>query len=257
MNTTNRALNRIGIFLLGLILLSAGAAVALASVLPEWLDRWMSVSATADSSTSDFLQSTQVDGRESWVLVALPAACVLLIVLLAVFIFRQGHGRTRALISQDATATAIPAAATPAAASKFGATKSSAAATKSRTTTPATVGSGTVTVDGKVAEQSIQDALAKHPGLLSSQVGTFLVKRTPTLRITANTRRGVSPKDVRTFIDEVVTAWDASLGREVPVLIQITSGITTRTARATRFDPRVASATPGSTPPVAAEPDRT
>ena len=239
MNTTNRALNRIGIFLVGLVLLLAGAAVALASALPEWIDRWMSVSATADSSTSDFLQSTEVNGMESWVLLALPAACVLLIVLLVVFIFRQGNGRTRALVSDDVATTSAAKNAKNAKTDK----------------NPGSTGSGTVTIDGKVAEQSIQDALDNHPGLISSQVGTFLVKRIPTLRITANTRRGVSPKDVRTYIDEVVAAWDATLGREVPVVIQITSGISTRAARATRFDIGTAAATsePGAAPMIGVE----
>jgi hypothetical protein len=101
MNSTNRALNRVGIALLGLVLLVVGAAVAVAALIPEWLDRWMSASATADSSASDFLQSTELGGGESWLLLALPALCVLLIVLLVVFIFRQGLGRTRAHYGEE------------------------------------------------------------------------------------------------------------------------------------------------------------
>jgi hypothetical protein len=33
---------------------------------------------------------------------------------------------------------------------------------------------------------------------------------------------------VRGFVDDTVTAWDSVLGREVPVLIQITGGMATK-----------------------------
>ena len=90
-------------------------------------------------------------------------------------------------------------------------------------------------IDGAVAEDAIQHALDHHPGLISSTVSTYRVRRTPALKITANVRRGVSPQEIRSFIDDTVTAWDTALGRELPVVIQINAGLITRVAKSTRL----------------------
>lgn len=209
MNNTNRALNRIGIFLFGLVVLVLGAAAALAAAIPGWFDGWKSVAATVGDSSADVVERTTLGGLgQSWLLIAIPAACVVLIVLLVVSVFRQGHGRTQALVDDR------PVRQTDAA-------------------------DGAVIVDGKVAEESLQHALDTHPGIVSSDVSTFDVKRTPVLRITVNVRRGISPSAIRTFVDDTVAAWDSVLGREVPVLVQINAGIATRLAKTTRVLPGV------------------
>ena len=205
MNNTNRGLNRLGILLFGLVLLAAGAGAAVAAAVPEWLEGWKSLSATVSDASSDVIDGTTLDGVEqSWILIAIAAACLVLIVLLVVFVFRQGHGRVRSLVTE-----------TPASA-------------VDRPT------GGSVVIDGRVAEQAIQHALDGHPGVVSSSVSTYLVGRTPALTVSVNVRRGVSPHEVRVFIDDTVTAWDAVLGREVPVLIQINAGLATRVAKPAR-----------------------
>ena len=209
MNNTNRALNRMGILLVGLVLLVVGAGAAAAASVPDWLDAWKTASSTVADRSSDVVADTAIaPGGGSWLLVVVVAACVVLIALLAVFALRQGRGRTRALFSERVEATAADGVA------------------------------GSVTIDGKVAEQAIQHALDGHPSLTSSSVDTFLVKRTPVLRITANVRRGVSPHSVRTFVDETVAAWDGLLGREIPVLVQINAGLAAKVAGATRLEPQ-------------------
>lgn len=221
MNNTNRALNRVVLLLFGLVLVALGVAAAGAAVVPDLLDQWKSIAGTAQEGSADVVKATTIDGfGHSWILIVVPLLCLLLIVLLLVFIFRQGQGHSRALVTHKggtestATGTVIPS---PGA------------------------GEGTVVIDGKVAEQAIQQALDGHPALVSSSVSTYLVGRTPALRITAQVRRGASPQVVRVFIDQTVAAWDDVLGREVPVLIQINGGLTTKTARASRI------ATPAST----------
>jgi hypothetical protein len=92
------------------------------------------------------------------------------IVLLVVSVIRQGHGHARALVHDTVGPTD-------------------------------TTSGGTVTVDGRVAEQAIHQALAGHPGLVSSCVSTYL-------------------------------------GREVPVVIQINSGLASRVSRPARFAPQ-------------------
>ena len=56
------------------------------------------------------------------------------------------------------------------------------------------------------------------------------------LRVTAKTRRGVSPIDIRATIDQAVAEWDALLGTETPVVIQINGGLRSQMSSATRLD---------------------
>lgn len=208
MNNTNRALNRLALLLVGLLLVLVGAAVAAAVLVPDWLERWRTEASRIQDGLVDVTGSTALAGTgHSWLLAAVVAVCLLVIVLLAVGVLRQGHGQTRTLFAM----------------------------TRSRSEGGAP---GTVTVDGHVAEQAIGETLDGYPGLVSARVTTYLVRTTPTLVITGMVRRGVSPHDARVFIDETVLAWDAVLGREIPVVIQLNSGLSSRVARPARLAPR-------------------
>jgi len=206
MNNTNRALNRFGVFVFGLVLVAVGTAAALAVAVPDWFDGWKAASSAVEEQSPRVIRTTTVEVLgQSWLLALIPAICILLIVLLIAFIVRQGNGRTAILLTESVTAPADDPGA-----------------------------GGSVTVDAKVAERVIQHALDEYPALVSSTVSTYRVGRVPALKITANVRRGVSPRVVRAFIDETVVAWDAVLGREVPVLIQLNAGLATRIAKTTR-----------------------
>ena len=206
MNNTNRALNRFGVFVFGLVLVAVGTAAALAVAVPDWFDGWKAASSAVEEQSPRVIRTTTVEVLgQSWLLALIPAICILLIVLLIAFIVRQGNGRTAILLTESVTAPADDPGA-----------------------------GGSVTVDAKVAERVIQHALDEYPALVSSTVSTYRVGRVPALKITANVRRGVSPRVVRAFIDETLVAWDAVLGREVPVLIQLNAGLATRIAKTTR-----------------------
>ena len=206
MNNTNRALNRFGVFVFGLVLVAVGTAAALAVAVPDWFDGWKAASSAVEEQSPRVIRTTTVEVLgQSWLLALIPAICILLIVLLIAFIVRQGNGRTAILLTESVTAPADDPGA-----------------------------GGSVTVDANVAERVIQHALDEYPALVSSTVSTYRVGRVPALKITANVRRGVSPRVVRAFIDETLVAWDAVLGREVPVLIQLNAGLATRIAKTTR-----------------------
>lgn len=207
MNSTNRALNRLGILLVGLMLVGLGATAVLAAAVPDWLDAWKAFSADAADSTAEIVRTTQLAGLErSWLLIAVPVVCIVAIVLLLLFVFRHGRGHSRTLVNEPASRADHN-------------------------------GGGSVIVEGKVAERALQEALDGHPGVISTDVSTFAVKGTPVLRITANVRRGVSPQVVRAYVDRMVAALDDVLGTEVPVFIQLNAGLATRVASATRVIP--------------------
>ena len=93
---------------------------------------------------------------------------------------------------------------------------------------------GRSTIDAKVAEQVLEEALSHDPAIVAVDVTAFEIRRQNVLRVTAHTRRGVSPVQVRRSIDTAVSRWDALLGEETPVVIQIVSGLRTRLASTTR-----------------------
>jgi hypothetical protein len=174
-NATNRALNRAAILVVGLVLLVLGAGVAVAAAVPQGLAAWQNA---ADSVAVPF------DPAEPVTLAIVLAACVLAIVLLAVFVFRQGRGHARTLVRRGGS-------------------------------------DGSVIVDAKVAATLIEAALEDIPAVASVSVSGYRVRRTPALKIAVTPRRGSSPTDLREAVDTAVERWDALLGSEVPVLVTI------------------------------------
>lgn len=200
MNNTNRGLNRVGIFLFGLVLLLVGGGVAVAAAVPDWYAAWK-VGAKALSGLP-----AAITAPGYLLLIALVA--IILIVLLLVAIFRQGHGRTPTLVVKhehegDDT---------------NGSERASA-----------------LTIDSSIAEQSIGEALRQYTGLASSSVSTYSVKGVPTLKIAVSARRGVSPRDISDQINDIVRRWDAVLGEEIPVFVKINGGFASRVAKTTRL----------------------
>jgi hypothetical protein len=200
MTSTNRALNRLLVILVGLVLLVVGAAVAVGAVLPGVQSTVARAASDAEAPVGDALS-----GGQPWILWVVAAAALALILLLLWFALRQGHGRTGTLLRRAPGADAS---------SPTG---------------------GTLVIDAKVAEQMLEEALGHDPAIVSVDVSAFEVRRGTVLRITAVARRGVSPVQVRRTIDETVARWDAVLGTEVPVVIQITGGLRSSMSSGTRL----------------------
>jgi hypothetical protein len=195
MNSTNRFLNRGLVFVIGLVLLVAGGAVAVGALLPDVQQPITQGAKDAKAPTSDALS-----GGQPWILWVVAAAALVLILLLIWFIFRQGHGRTATLLRVDGSASG------------------------SRAKGAGTAG-GSLTIDAKVAEQILEESLKRDPSIVAVDVVAFEIKKQSVLRITAQIRRGASPVEVRTTIDRAVADFDALLGQDVPVVIQIVGGL--------------------------------
>ncbi|RFA10481.1 hypothetical protein B7R54_15680 [Subtercola boreus] len=194
MNSTNRFLNRLFLFIIGLLVLAAGAVLAVGALLPDLQQPISNGARTAND---------QVDGTfqaNPWILWATAGAAVILIVVLLWFVLRQGRGRTTTLL------------------------------TVRQNTTANTPTGGDLRVDVKVAAQVLEDALTRQPEIAAVDVVAFRVRRENVLRITAHARKGASPVRIRTLIDSAVTEWDDVLGQTTPVVIQIVSGLRTTMA---------------------------
>ncbi|MBC7518949.1 MAG: hypothetical protein H7248_08745 [Microbacteriaceae bacterium] len=201
MNNTNRPLNRIFSAIIGLLLAAGGGGILLLAVVPELAKAArVSYKGTLGGATR-FVQGAPLPGGSgSWWLIALTVALVILALLLLRFIFRQGHGHTGTLITTPEGAA------------------------------------GTVSVDSRVAERLLSDALDDHRALLASHVSTYNVRGTPVLKVAVQARRGVSPTDITTMITPLLSALNSVLGRDVAASIHIGAGIRTRTGAATRLE---------------------
>ncbi|WP_371029989.1 hypothetical protein [Pseudoclavibacter sp. JSM 162008] len=200
MNSTNRGLNRLLITAVGLLLLAIGAAAAVGAWLPGAKDTWTPISEGVNTQTSSWLQQTPFPGADfSWLLLAVVAVLVIGIILLLVFAFRQGQGRTGTIVSDR---------------------------------TPDT---GRTIVDVSVARDALSDALGARDEFLTTSVSAYDVKRTPVLKVSATCRRGVSPRDATTIVEQNLEALDALLGRQVPVLLQLSGGFRARVQQSTRL----------------------
>lgn len=199
MNNTNRFLNRTLIFFVGVLLLLVGAGAA-ALLVSSVRDGWKASASSIEDAVASALNATpMVATGHSW----LEAAAVLLLavacIALVVFILRQGQGRTNTLI------------------------------------TDATSERGETRLDSSFAESLMQDALADRPEFVSSHVSTYLVRGSAVLKVTVTCRRGVNPRQVSSTIEQLLGALDETIGRTLPVLVQISGGFRSRVSGSTRL----------------------
>lgn len=200
MNSTNRGLNRLLITATGLLLLAIGTAAAIGAWLPGAKDTWTPISEGVNTNVTGWLQQTPFPGADfSWLLIAVVAVLAIAIILLLVFALRQGQGRTGTIVSDR---------------------------------TPDT---GRTIVDVSVARDALSDALGTRDEFLTTSVSAYDVKRTPVLKVSATCRRGVSPRDATAIVEQNLEALDALLGRQVPVLLQLSGGFRSRVQQSTRL----------------------
>lgn len=200
MTSTNRALNRLLVIVIGLVLIAVGVALGAGSLLPD-------VQSTVSGAASDAKQPVgdALSGGQPWILWVVALAALALIALLAWFALRQGHGRTGTLVRiEGGTGGSTPTG-------------------------------GAIVIDARVAEQLLESSLGDDGGIVSVDVTAFEVGHVTTLRVTAVARRGVSPVAIRRTVDEAVSRLDAVLGTEVPVVIQITGGLRSSMSSETRL----------------------
>ncbi|TFC94416.1 MULTISPECIES: hypothetical protein [Cryobacterium] len=205
MNSTNRILNRIFVFLVGLLVLTGGVTLALVALIPLVRDSWTNATRVGIDRATRLLQATPlpeslgpVNGSWLW-LIALAAGAVLSAALVT-FSLRQGHGQTGRLVTLNEQTS-----------------------------------SGAVDIEAKVAEHAIQEALTIRPELVAFHVSTYRVKNQSALKVAITCRRGISPREASQIVNEVLFSFDNLLGLQLPALVQIGGGFRARTTKATRI----------------------
>ncbi|NKX51613.1 hypothetical protein HER39_13765 [Arthrobacter deserti] len=198
MNQTPRALNRVVLAVLGLVLMLAGGlGVALAASGPvaRW---WQDATAAAGASIDRLLQATTLPGQpESWLWTAAALVLLVLIVLLLAWAALQGRGRLGTL-AVDYDGGGAP---------------------------------GVVSLSSAVAEQALKAALQERPDILHVAVAAYEYRGVPGLRLRVLPRPGVAPQTVAGGIMDLVEAMDLVVGIDPPVVLSIGAGPRVRLAR--------------------------
>ncbi|MFC4242690.1 hypothetical protein ACFOYW_04830 [Gryllotalpicola reticulitermitis] len=193
MNSTNRALNRAVVLVVGLLTLLAGAALVAIATIPAIRDGYrVSAPTLHDDFTTWFRSVPLFDTNTSWGWILVLAALAVVVVLLVTLVARQGRGRHDTLLREETTA--------------HGATVISAA----------------------VAQQAIQHDLDGRPEILASHVFACRVRRASVLKVSVTCRRGVSPRLAAHVVEDTLSALDTLLGRQLPALIQVSGGFRAR-----------------------------
>jgi hypothetical protein len=193
MNTTNRALNRLFVLVVGVLLLAAGAlAVALAAV-PAVATQWKRTSTALAGGGAPSWASAPAIGRATPLVLGVIAIAVVLIVLLLVFIAKQGHGRTAAALEQR-------------------------------------TGTSVARIDLAVPKALLEQHLQGRPELAGLRITAYEVRATPMLKITARCSRGASPAAVSAAIGDAIRDLEQIVGTDVPAFVQLTGGFRTGSA---------------------------
>jgi hypothetical protein len=193
MNTTNRALNRLFVLVVGLLLLAAGALAVAVATVPAVTSQWKrTAAALAGDGAPSWVRDPAV-GRASPLVLGVALAAAVLIVLLLVFIAKQGHGRTAAALEQ-------------------------------RTGTTVT------RIDLAVPKALLEQHLRDRPELAGLRISAYEVRGTPMLKITARCSRGASPAAVSAAIGGAIRDLEQIVGTDVPAFVQLTGGFRTGSA---------------------------
>lgn len=200
MNGTNRAANRVFVLVVGIVLTALGVAAVLLGTVPAVRAAWRSTAPGLRHDVVAAIGASVVPGsRLDWIGVGVLALLVLVVVLLVVFVARQGTGRTGTALEQR-------------------------------------TGDDRVRVDTAVVRDLLSDALDRHQDLVASSVTSHRVRGVPVLGISATCRRGVAPTDAARVVEDAVRRLDRLLGTQVPAAVVLHGGFRARMAASARLE---------------------
>ncbi|MFB9163873.1 hypothetical protein [Arthrobacter psychrochitiniphilus] len=204
MNGTPRALNRIILTLIGLLLIIAGAGVLTLAAVPAAASWWQDYA----QRQLDWLLGVEDHTRllltsQSWIWLAVAAVFLIVVIGMVTWIGNQGKGRASTLLDYQGNPDDDGAA-------------------------------GAVRLSCAVAEQALKSALQERTDLVGVTVASYDFRKQTAIKIRVLPRQGVSPHVVASDITDLVAALDKLLGFEVPILLSIGSGARSRFTKAER-----------------------
>jgi len=197
MNQTNRALNRILLFVIGIVLLAAGAALVLAVAWPAAGDVWRTLGGQLNDTLVSAAQASPIgDSETSWVIVGALAAIVIVLALIVVVLAKLGGGRSRSVLRTSADDNAL----------------------------------GRIVVKDSFAADALTTSLGARSDVLTAKVSAADVKKETVLHVAVTPHRSASPRTVVLEVDRLTSNLEALTGRSMPIYVSLRSGLRSRMA---------------------------
>ena len=198
MNATNRGVNRVVLFLVGILLIGVGAAAVMVAVWQTAGDLWTSWSSSAVewavsvNRASRLSESTPV----SWLTLAILALLALVVVIAVIIMTRLGGGRSSVVFREESGAGA----------------------------------EGPVVILHGFAADAITQSLASCEEILFAKVNARRLWHTDMLHVSVTPRQNVSPVAVARTVSGLIDRLATLLGREISAIVTVHSGVRSRLA---------------------------
>ena len=195
MNSTNRAVNRAVLLIVGVLLLAAGGAVIAARV---WPQAWGDVASVVTTWWAQANEASHIEGFAllSWLLVGILVLLLAVIVIAIVIMSRLGRGHSAAVTRVESAEGA----------------------------------QGPVSIGQQFAADAVTHSLASHDELLSTRVSARRVRGADVLHVAVTPRQNTSPAHVANTVVHVVDNLEALMGRATPTCVTIRSAFRARLA---------------------------
>lgn len=199
MNSSNRGANRLLLIIVGLIALVLGAAAIALAAVPSIQQAWTSQAKAITGSAPSWIADPTV-GKVSTLTIVVGAVAVVLAILLLVFIVRHGRGHTSRVLDVASSRT------------------------------------GRTVVELGVPRALLAEELDGRDEFVSSRVSAYEVKGEPTLKVSVQCRRGISPVAAARIVTDALHGLDDVLGTRLPAMVQLSGGFRSRTAARARLN---------------------
>lgn len=197
MNGTNRALNRIVLFIVGIVFLAIGAVLVTIVAWPQAATYWTDAGTTGQSWAENAVETTTVGTTTiSGIAIAALALILFLVILLVIVLTRLGGGRTHTVLRSTGEQNPL----------------------------------GRVTVRDSFVSDALTHSLGQRDDILFSSVTANDVKKQPVMHVSVTPRQNTSPKRVIEDVDRLVTNLNALTGQSVPTYISVHSGLRAKLA---------------------------
>lgn len=200
-----RALNRIGLFLGGLILTAAGVGLVLVAAWPKAHQHFAAGMKTATDRYTDLVNKSYVNvggiQEFSWMTIAWVALAIIVALLMLAWIFSQGGGKRKEFRVMDADGP-----------------------------------EGRTVPQVSFVDDLLTDAIEDDKWVASTKTSAWDVKGEPGLAIDVNSYKGADLAHLETLMRRAIAQLDSVMGKTVPVRIHFTSNLRTRFGSADRVE---------------------
>jgi len=197
MNRTNRALNRIVLFIVGLLFLAIGAVLVTIIVWPAATEYWTGATEAGQSWLEGVVDQTLIGATAvSWIAIAALVLIVFLVILLIVALTRIGGGRTHTVLRSTGSQSPL----------------------------------GRVIVQESFVSDALKHSLNQRDEILFSSVTANDIRKQPVMHISVTPRQNTSPRQVVKDVDQLVTNLATLTGKDTPTYISVHSGLRAKLA---------------------------